>query len=141
MKTITFDKRINRKWLTQELQAANVRVSTVAQNEGETVGYAEIEEADEALAILVIEAHDPDNTPDIHERADLATLYNKIENELAWIETARTDITNGIAVIDGGATLTQLRGVVRGLALIVDRVLVEQREELKSWKYVTRRLK
>lgn len=61
MKQLPLNKLVNTKWLTKELQAANVRVHTVAQNEGETVGYAEIEEADEALALSVIEAHDANN--------------------------------------------------------------------------------
>src|SRR5688500_985651 len=64
------------------------------------------------------------------ERLDLEGLEADITNELDWLATIpavitaeRDQITTGIAVIDGGATLVQLRQVVRGLALILDNTL------------------
>lgn len=88
------------------------------------------------------------------EGIDFDALEADITGELAWILAAQAAITNeraeivtGIGIIDGGATLVQLRQVVRGLALIVDntlqrqdRLTKQQQRELKAWRYVIRRL-
>lgn len=145
MKKLTINKEISIKWLTRELQAANINVSGAGIERTETGifinAYVEIAEADEAAALVVIAAHDPQNNPDVLEKADLGSLEADIAGELAWILTARSDITNGITILDAGATLAQTRGVVKGLAQIVDRLLQEQQRELKAWRYVVRRLK
>lgn len=141
---IPINEEFNGKWLTRELQAAGVTVAGVEifwDEAGAFVsGSATVAEADEALAIATIAAHDPEQTPDVLEGVDFDALANKITNELAWIVTARSDIADGIAIINGSATLAQMRGVVKGLAGIVDRVLQEQDEELRAWRRVIRRL-
>jgi hypothetical protein len=131
---IIINKVVNIRWLTRELQAAGVTVFSVSE------GYAEVLAAHETLALSVIAAHDPLNNPDILEKLDMDALKSQITNELAWIVTARADITTGIGVIDGGATLVQLRGVVKGLAQIMDRMLQEQDKELRAWRFVIRKL-
>lgn len=153
MKRLTINKEISTKWLTRELQIAGVNVTSVGRDE--SGAYADIAEADEAAALVVIAAHNPESNPDILELADLQTLAADITNELAWlttartdIATARTDIASGIVILDSGATLAQTRAVVKGLAQIVDklaqivdRIDLEQSRELKAWRYVVRRLK
>lgn len=59
MKRLTISKPVSVKWLTRELQAAGVNVASVGQENGNT--YAEIAEADETLALTVIQAHDAAN--------------------------------------------------------------------------------
>lgn len=145
MKKIIIAEEISIKWLTRELQAAGVNVSSAGIERTEAgafiSAYVEIAEADEAAALVVIAAHDPNVNPDVLELADLQALSGMITNELAWLVSARADIATGIGVIDGGATLAQLRTVVKGLAQIVDRMAQEQDRELRAWRYVGRRLR
>lgn len=141
MKKIIINKAINRKWLTTELQAAGVRVDTVGQDEASA--YAEIHEEDEVLALPVIEAHDPDNTPDIHERNNLAEMYQDIEAEIVWIEGAISRTAQLKAVFDSPtSTQAQVKAAASGLCELLDRVLREQKREFgDGWKYVVRRLR
>ncbi len=71
------------------------------------------------------------------ERLDLAGLSADITNELTWITTAITDIDTGLGIVDS-ATLTQLRAIVKGVLQNQRRMLLEQRSELKAWRYVIR---
>jgi hypothetical protein len=75
-----------------------------------------------------------------NERVDFAGLEADINNELDWIEGAISEIDTGLGVVDG-ATLAQLRAIVRGLLEIERRVLQEQRQELKAWRFVIRKLR
>lgn len=89
-----------------------------------------------------------------NEKQDFSGLLVDIANELTWLGTAqaaianeRTDIVTGIGIIDAGATLAQLRQVVRGLAVILDNTLQrqdrltrEQARELKAWRYTIRQV-
>lgn len=140
---IPITKPINRKWLTAELQAANVRVSSVAYEEELNLGYAEVHEADETLALPVIEAHDPANTPDIHERNNLANMYNDIEAEVTWLNEAITRVAQLKAVFDSpSSTQAQVKAAASVLCELLERVLREQKREFgDGWKYVVRRLK
>jgi hypothetical protein len=52
MVKIPISKQVSVKWLTRELQVAGVDVVSVGED------YAEVAEADEDLALTVIEAHD-----------------------------------------------------------------------------------
>lgn len=130
MKRLTINKEISIKWLTRELQAAGVAVSGAGierTGEGEFISaYVEIAEADEAAAMVVIAAHDPQNNPDVLEKADLGSLEADIAGELVWL-------ADTLATIDT-MTNTQVRNVVK-------RLLQEQQRELKAWRYVIRRLK
>lgn len=143
MLRIEINKSVSRKWLTKELQAAGVRVYSVVQNEGESVGYTEIEEADEALALQVIQAHNPNNNPEVTERNDLAGLYNDIEAEVTWIDGAIPRVAQLKAVFDSStSTQAQVKAAGSGLCDLIDRLLREQKREFKDgWKYVARRLK
>lgn len=73
------------------------------------------------------------------EKLDIGSLSADIAAELAWLTTAIADIDTGLAVVDA-ATLAQLRVIVKGLMQNQRRVLLEQRAELKAWRYVIRRL-
>ena len=143
MKQIFFDKLVNKKWLTRELQEANVRISSVAQNEGESTGYVEIHEDDESLALGVIQAHNPTNTPDVHERNNLASIYNDIESELTWLNEAIPRVAQLKAVFDSPtSTQAQVKAAASGLCELLERVLREQKREFgDGWKYVVRRLR
>lgn len=142
MKTIAISKAINVKWLTAELQAAGVRVDSVGQ-ENELDAYAEIHDEDESIALTVIEAHDPEDNPAIHERNNLAGMYNDIEAELLWLDGAISRVAQLKAVFDNSnSTQAQVKNAASGLAELLDRVLREQKREFKDgWKYVARRLK
>jgi hypothetical protein len=106
--------------------------------EGDLQAILEAREA-ELLAAAIAAGVEP-NAPEVEERIDFAGMEADIATELAWIGTARTDIASGITLLDSGATLAQTRGVVKGLAQIVDRVLREQEGEFKAWRFVIRRL-
>jgi hypothetical protein len=120
--------------------------------EGDLQAILEAREA-ELLAAAIAAGVIP-NAPEVGERLDFAGLLADIAGELAWLTGAQTAITSeraeivtGITVIDGGATLAQLRQVVRGFAVILDntlqrqnRLTKEQEGELKAWRFVIRRL-
>jgi hypothetical protein len=61
------------------------------------------------------------------ERLDFEDLEADIANELAWIEATLPEIDNGIAA-------------VTGLLQNQRRILLQQRRELKAWRFVIRRL-
>lgn len=144
MKRIEIDKEINTKWLTRELQVAGINVSGTGIERDEEnnfiSAYVEVAEADEVATLAVIEAHNPEATPDILEKADLMELSEDITNELAWIETGITDIDNGLAAVTAFTNATQ-RAIVTGLLQNQKRVLQQQRRKLKAWRYVVRRLR
>lgn len=65
MVRLPIDREISPRWLTRELQLAGVTISGVGvEHDGDgnfVSAYAEVNEVDEALALMVIEDHDPDN--------------------------------------------------------------------------------
>lgn len=141
MLRIEITKPVNRKWLTVELQEAGVRVDTVAYDDG--IGYADIHEDDESLALPVIEVHDPTNTPDIHERNNLANMYQDIESELTWLSEAIPRVVQLKAIFDSStSTQAQVKAAASGLCELLERMLREQKREFgDGWKYVVRRLR
>lgn len=80
------------------------------------------------------------NAPEIAERLDLAGLEDDITGELAWITATLPEIDTGLTAVDA-ATLAQLRVIVRGLLQNQRRLLLQQRGELKAWRYAIRRLR
>lgn len=72
-------------------------------------------------------------------RVDFEALAADITNELAWIETALTEIDTGLGLVDA-ATLAQLRAIVKGMLQNQRRILLEQRGELRAWRYVIRQV-
>lgn len=73
------------------------------------------------------------------ERTGFAGLAADIGNELDWITTAIAEIDTGLGLVDA-ATLAQLRAIVEGVLQNQRRILLEQRGELRAWRYVVRRL-
>lgn len=116
---------------------AGVRIYTVAQ--GEVTGYVEIEEADEALALPVIEAHNPENTPDLLEKADLIALRDDINTQIDWIGTTIPEIDNGIGAVGAFTNATQ-RAIVTGLLQNQKRELQIIRGILKAFRFIVRKL-
>lgn len=137
MKKLIINKPISTKWLTVELQTAGVRVDTVGQDE--LNAYAEIHEADEALALPVIEAHDPENTPDLLEKADLIALKDDIDNQIDWIGDTIPEIDNGLGAVGAFTNATQ-RTIVTGLLNNQKRELQIIRGILKAFRFIVRKL-
>lgn len=75
-----------------------------------------------------------------NERGDFSGLESDISNQLSWISTTLPDIDTGLAGVDG-ATLVQLRGIVKGLLQNQRRILLIVRGVLKAFRYVIRRLR
>lgn len=125
MKTILINQPVNVKWLTRELQAAGVNVLSVAYDDIANQFYTEVDEAHEALALTIIEAHDPANNPDILERSDVLTIRDKIDEELTWLNNA---ITN----FDSLTAAQKLE--------LLKRVLVQQRQKYRALKFLIRKV-
>lgn len=73
------------------------------------------------------------------ERLDLQGLAADIGNELDWITTAIAEIDTGLGLVDA-AQLAGLRAIVKGMLQNQRRILLEQRGELRAWRYVIRRV-
>jgi hypothetical protein len=73
------------------------------------------------------------------ERLDFEDLEADIANELAWIEATLPEIDNGIAAVGAFTNATQ-RAIITGLLQNQRRILLQQRRELKAWRFVIRRL-
>jgi hypothetical protein len=144
MKTLIIEKEISPKWLTLELLAANLNISGVGvnrdENEAFVSAYVEIEEADEAAALTIIEAHDPANTPDVAERVDFDNLGADITTQIDWINGTLPEIDTGLNAVDA-ATLAQLRVIVRGLLQNQRRIVLILRGVLRAFRFVIRRLR
>jgi hypothetical protein len=144
MKTITIQKEISTKWLTIELLTANLNVSGVGvnrdENEAFVSAYVEVDEADEVAALLVIEAHDPANTPDVAERADFNDLGADITNQVDWINTTIPEIDAGLAAVGAFTNATQ-RAIITGLLQNQRRIVLILRGVLRAFRFVIRRLR
>jgi methylaspartate ammonia-lyase len=134
---IPISKVVNIKWLTRELQAAGVNVSGVGAGESGT--YAEVAEVDEAAALAVIQAHDPENTPDVLEKADLAALSDDIDNQINWIGSTIPEIDTGLGTVGAFANATQ-RAIITGLLQNQKRELQIIRGILKAFRFIVRKL-
>jgi hypothetical protein len=110
-----------------------VEYAPEATPEQRTQGEAIVAAFDAAAEIAAIEA------ATAAERLDLAGLSADITGELDWIVGAVAEIDTGLGIVDA-ATLAQLRVIVKGLMQNQRRVLLEQRGELRAWRYVIRRL-
>lgn len=125
-----------------DLTYKNVTITGAATLEEakEQAALAYLQQFNEAPTQAEIDALLAEIEAEEAEGVDFDALEAEITGELAWILTARADVAAGIGILDGGATLAQTRGVVKGLAQIVDRMLIEQQRELRAWRYVIRRL-
>lgn len=134
--------------LGEQLHAAGIPIVGVSDNGDGTFRVdfateATQQQRDDAAAIVA--AFDPvaevaaQEAIEAQEGQDFSDLEADITNELAWIETAITEIDTGLGVVDA-ATLAQLRVIVKGLLQNQRRILLQQRRELKAWRFVIRRL-
>lgn len=135
--------------LHKKLVEAGLPVIGVSDNGDGTfrVDFAEgatQQQQDEAAAIVA--AFDPvaevaqQEAIEEGERLDFDGLEDDTINELAWIETTLTEIDAGLAAV-GAFTNAGQRAIVTGLLQNQRRTLLQQRRELKAWRYVIRRLK
>lgn len=137
---LTINKEINIRWLTRELQAAGVNVTSVELGApGEA--YALVAEADEAAALAVIEAHDPESTPDALERADFNNLGADITTQVDWINGTIPEIDTGLGLIDSAFPNVTQRAIIRGLLQNQRRILLILRGVLRAFRFVVRRLR
>lgn len=103
----------------------------------ETTSPADWLAANEAEAQAAIDAGVI--SEDYNQRVDFEDLEADITNELTWIETTLTEIDNGLAAVGAFTNATQ-RAIVTGLLQNQKRILLQQRRELKAWRYTIRRL-
>jgi hypothetical protein len=92
----------------------------------------------ELLAEAIAAGVEP-NAPEVEERRDFAGLEADIAGELDWISSTLPEIDTGLNAVDA-ATLAQLRVITRGLLQNQRRILLQQRGELRAWRYAVRRL-
>jgi hypothetical protein len=144
MKTLIIEKEISAKWLTLELLAAGLNVAGVGINRDENEvfvsAYVEVDEVDEAAALVIIEAHDPESTPDVAERADFNNLGADITNQIDWINVTIPEIDNGLAAVGAFTNPTQ-RAIIAGLLQNQRRILLILRGVLRAFRFVIRQLR
>lgn len=138
MKKILIDKPVSVKWLTRQLQAAGVSGPGVGQENGNA--YAEVAEADEALALTVIEAHDAnDNEGTAIEAAPIGVrgwFASNSQARLIWsmpVNELAAEISSLVDVSFAGLPVgvrTKWKLLLTGIALVV-RIYVK-RERLDS---------
>lgn len=73
------------------------------------------------------------------EKVDFEGLLAQITTEVSYLDGQITLYDSTIPTIDT-MTTAQVRAVVKELAQTMRRVMVEQRAELKTWRYAIRRL-
>lgn len=133
--------------LRNRLTAAGIPVVGVSGNaQPFIVDFApEATQQQRDAAAVIVAAFDPAaeltalEAAEAAERLDFAALAADITNELAWIETAITEVDTGLGLVDA-ATLAQLRAIVKGVLQNQRRILLEQRGELRARRYVVRRV-